>query len=229
MFKDENRLYLSYISFSMEIDTPIFQGQRKQLCEHLFSKGYAKEQVLEAMMRVPRHLFLESSFHQHAYQDKAFPIAAGQTISHPSTVAWQSELLEIEKGLKVLEIGTGCGYQAAVLVELGVKLFTIERQKELVDFSKKMLKILGMRAEQKFGDGFKGMPVFAPFDRIIVTCGAPFVPKALLTQLNPGGLMIIPVGDKTQKMIRIRKKYDNTFVQEVLGDAAFVPMLRNKE
>ena len=116
---------------------------------------------------------VKNGFHQHAYQDKAFPIAAGQTISHPSTVAWQSELLEVTPGMKVLEIGTGCGYQAAVLVELGVKLFTIERQKELVDFSKKMLKLLGLRAEQKFGDGFKGMPVFAPFDRIIVTCGAP--------------------------------------------------------
>ena len=126
-------------------------------------------------------------------------------------------------------MGTGSGYQTAVLLELKAQVCSIERQKELVDFSKKMLKILGLRAEQKFGDGFKGMPVFAPFDRIIVTCGAPFVPKALLTQLNPGGLMIIPVGDKTQKMIRIRKKYDNTFVQEVLGDAAFVPMLRNKE
>ena len=229
MYKAKNHFYLFYFSLHMEIDTPIFQGQRKQLCEHLISKGYKKEEVLAAIMRVPRHIFLESGFHQHAYQDKAFPIAAGQTISHPSTVAWQSELLEIEKGMKVLEIGTGSGYQAAVLVELGVKLFTIERHKELVDFSRKMLKILGLRAEQKFGDGFKGMPMFAPFDRIIVTCGAPFVPKVLLTQLSPGGLMIIPVGDRTQKMIRIRKNHDNTFVQEVLGDAAFVPMLRNKE
>ena len=229
MYKAKNHFYLFYFSSYMKIDTPIFQGQRKQLCEHLISRGYKKEEVLAAIMRVPRHIFLESGFHQHAYQDKAFPIAAGQTISHPSTVAWQSELLEIEKGMKVLEIGTGSGYQAAVLVELGVKLFTIERHKELVDFSRKMLKILGLRAEQKFGDGFKGMPVFAPFDRIIVTCGAPFIPKALLTQLSPGGLMIIPVGDRTQKMIRIRKNHDNTFVQDVLGDAAFVPMLRNKE
>lgn len=181
------------------------------------------------MNRVPRHLFLESGFHQHAYQDKAFPIAAGQTISHPSTVAWQSELLEVTPGMKVLEIGTGCGYQAAVLVELGVKLYTVERQKELVDFSKKMLKLLGLRAEHKFGDGFKGMPVFAPFDRIIVTCGAPYVPKALLAQLKEGGIMIIPVGEGTQKMVRIQKMSDGSFVQKVLGDAAFVPMLKDKE
>ncbi len=213
----------------MNGDSPIFQGQRKQLCERLLAEGYATEKVLQAMMRVPRHLFLESGFHQHAYLDKAFPIAAGQTISHPSTVAWQSELLQVEPGMKVLEIGTGCGYQAAVLVELGVKLFTIERQKELVDFSKQMLKILGLRAEQKFGDGFKGMPVFAPFDRIIVTCGAPYVPKALLSQLKIGGIMIIPVGEGTQKMVRIKKNADGTFVQKVLGDAAFVPMLKDKE
>jgi protein-L-isoaspartate(D-aspartate) O-methyltransferase len=213
----------------MNGDSPIFQGQRKQLCERLLADGYATEKVLQAMMRVPRHLFLESGFHQHAYLDKAFPIAAGQTISHPSTVAWQSELLQVQPGMKVLEIGTGCGYQAAVLVELGVKLFTIERQKELVDFSKQMLKTLGLRAEQKFGDGFKGMPVFAPFDRIIVTCGAPYVPKALLSQLKVGGIMIIPVGEGTQKMVRIQKNADGTFVQKVLGDAAFVPMLKDKE
>ena len=199
------------------------------MCKHLFDKGIAGEVVLEAMMKIPRHEFLESSFHQHAYQDKAFPIAAEQTISHPSTVAWQSELLELKPGMKVLEIGTGCGYQAAVLIHLGVKLFTIERQKELFDFSKTMLKALGLRAEQKFGDGFKGMPIFAPFERIIVTCGAPYVPKALLSQLAVGGIMIIPVGEGTQKMVRIEKMQDGQFVQNVLGDAAFVPMLKDRE
>ena len=199
------------------------------MCKHLFDKGIAGEVVLEAMIKTPRLVFLESTFHQHAYQDKAFPIAAEQTISHPSTVAWQSELLELKPGMKVLEIGTGCGYQAAVLLHLGVKLFTIERQKELFDFSKTILKALGLRAEQKFGDGFKGMPIFAPFERIIVTCGAPYVPKALLSQLTVGGIMIIPVGEGIQKMVRIKKMQDGQFVQKVLGDAAFVPMLKDRE
>ena len=210
-------------------DSPYYQGQRAIMCSDLKAKGLAGEAVLGAMNRIPRHLFLESSFHQHAYQDKAFPIAADQTISHPSTVAWQSELLELRPGMKVLEIGTGSGYQAAVLCELGVKLFSIERQKALFDFSKKMLLQLGYRAELKFGDGFKGMPVFAPFDRIIVTCGAPFVPKALLAQLTAGGIMIIPVGEGTQKMVKITKQSDGSFVQKVLGDAAFVPMLKDRE
>ncbi len=199
------------------------------MCSTLKAKGLAGDAVLNAMNRIPRHLFLESSFHQHAYQDKAFPIAADQTISHPSTVAWQSELLELRPGMKVLEIGTGSGYQAAVLCELGMKLFSIERQKALFDFSKKMLSSLGYRAELKFGDGFKGMPVFAPFDRVIVTCGAPFVPKALLAQLIEGGIMIIPVGEGTQKMVKITKQSDGSFVQKVLGDAAFVPMLKDRE
>lgn len=199
------------------------------MCSALKAKGLAGDAVLNAMNRIPRHLFLESSFHQHAYQDKAFPIAADQTISHPSTVAWQSELLELRSGMKVLEIGTGSGYQAAVLCELGMKLFSIERQKALFDFSKKMLSTLGYRAELKFGDGFKGMPVFAPFDRVIVTCGAPFVPKALLAQLIEGGIMIIPVGEGTQKMVKITKQSDGSFVQKVLGDAAFVPMLKDRE
>ena len=210
-------------------DSPYYQGQRAIMCSDLKAKGLAGEAVLGAMNRIPRHLFLESSFHQHAYQDKAFPIAADQTISHPSTVAWQSELLELRPGIKVLEIGTGSGYQAAVLCELGVKLFSIERQKALFDFSKKMLLQLGYRAELKFGDGFKGMPVFAPFDRVIVTCGAPFVPKALLAQLTAGGIMIIPVGEGTQKMVKITKQSDGSFVQKVLGDAAFVPMLKDRE
>ncbi|MAD31368.1 MAG: protein-L-isoaspartate O-methyltransferase [Cryomorphaceae bacterium] len=210
-------------------DSPYYQGQRAIMCTELKAKGLAGDTVLEAMNKIPRHLFLESSFHQHAYQDKAFPIAADQTISHPSTVAWQSELLELVPGMKVLEIGTGSGYQAAVLCQLGVKLFSIERQKALFDFAKKMLTYLGYRAELKFGDGFKGMPMFAPFDRIIVTCGAPFVPKALLAQLTEGGVMIIPVGEGTQKMVKITKQPDGSFVQKVLGDAAFVPMLKDRE
>ena len=218
-----------YFQFMQNEDSQYYQGQRAIMCSALKAKGLAGDAVLNAMNRIPRHLFLESSFHQHAYQDKAFPIAADQTISHPSTVAWQSELLELRPGMKVLEIGTGSGYQAAVLCELGMKLFSIERQKALFDFSKKMLSTLGYRAELKFGDGFKGMPVFAPFDRVIVTCGAPFVPKALLAQLIEGGIMIIPVGEGTQKMVKITKQSDGSFVQKVLGDAAFVPMLKDRE
>ena len=218
-----------YFQFMQNEDSPYYQGRRAIMCSALKAKGLAGDAVLNAMNRIPRHLFLESSFHQHAYQDKAFPIAADQTISHPSTVAWQSELLELRPGMKVLEIGTGSGYQAAVLCELGMKLFSIERQKALFDFSKKMLSTLGYRAELKFGDGFKGMPVFAPFDRVIVTCGAPFVPKALLAQLIEGGIMIIPVGEGTQKMVKITKQSDGSFVQKVLGDAAFVPMLKDRE
>ena len=218
-----------YFQFMQKEDSPYYQGQRAIMCTELKSKGLSGDTVLEAMNNIPRHLFLESSFHQHAYQDKAFPIAADQTISHPSTVAWQSELLELVPGMKVLEIGTGSGYQAAVLCQLGVKLFSIERQKALFDFAKKMLTYLGYRAELKFGDGFKGMPMFAPFDRIIVTCGAPFVPKALLAQLTEGGVMIIPVGEGTQKMVKITKQPDGSFVQKVLGDAAFVPMLKDRE
>ena len=218
-----------YFQFMQKEDSPYYRGQRAIMCSELKAKGLAGDTVLEAMNKIPRHLFLESSFHQHAYQDKAFPIAADQTISHPSTVAWQSELLELGQGMKVLEIGTGSGYQAAVLCQLGVKLFSIERQKALFDFAKKMLTYLGYRAELKFGDGFKGMPIFAPFDRIIVTCGAPFVPKALLAQLIEGGVMIIPVGEGTQKMVKITKQSDGSFVQKVLGDAAFVPMLKDRE
>jgi len=226
---NERGISWQYFPIVKFIDSSIHQGQRAILCNALKDKGLAGSRVLEAMNKIPRHWFLESGFHQHAYQDKAFPIAADQTISHPSTVAWQSELLEVRPGMKVLEIGTGSGYQAAVLCELGVKLFTIERQKELFDFAKAMLDVLGYRAEMKYGDGFKGMPVFAPFDRIIVTCGAPYVPKALLGQLLPGGIMIIPVGEGSQKMVRIKKKADGTFVQKVLGDAAFVPMLKDRE
>ena len=210
-------------------DNTIFQGQRLSMCNSIKEKGLAGTDVLGAMMKIPRHAFIESGFHQHAYQDKAFPIAAGQTISHPSTVAWQSELLELSPGMKVLEIGTGSGYQASVLCELGAKLYSIERQKELFDFSSEMLSALGYRAELKFGDGFKGMPVFAPFDRVIVTCGAPYVPKALLNQLKVGGIMIIPVGEESQKMVRIQKTGEDTFTQKVLGEAAFVPMLKDKE
>ena len=205
-------------------------GLRAKLVEELKSKGIKDKRVLDAINVIPRHLFFDPVFRdKFAYEDAAFPIGEGQTISQPYTVAFQSELLHVKKGSKVLEIGTGSGYQTAVLCQLGVKVHSIERQKNLFNNAKLFLNQNGFRAHIYFGDGFKGMPVFAPFDRIIVTCGAPYVPKELLKQLKPGGIMIIPVGEGTQKMVRIQKKADGTFVQKVLGDAAFVPMLKDRE
>jgi protein-L-isoaspartate(D-aspartate) O-methyltransferase len=206
------------------------QGLRNHLANLLKDKGIEDEKVLAAIARVPRHLFLDSSFEQHAYQDKAFPIAAGQTISQPYTVAFQTQVLEISPKDKVLEIGTGSGYQASVLCEMGAKVYSIERQKELFSFSNTLLKKLGYSLTQKFGDGYKGLPTFAPFDKIVVTAGAPNIPKALLAQLKVGGVMIIPVGneDEDQEMIKIVRKSETQFTQKKMGAFRFVPMLENK-
>ena len=196
----------------------------------LRSKGIDNERVLAAMARSPRHAFLESSFEEFAYQDVAFPIAAGQTISQPYTVAVQSSALGLPEGAKVLEIGTGSGYQAAVLEELGYKVFTIERQKALFDFSKRLLSELGMRRiTQKFGDGYKGLPAFAPFDGILITAAAPELPQELLEQLAPNGVLVVPVGDveAEQRMLRVRRGADGTWVNEDLGSFRFVPMLKD--
>ncbi|MEY2650144.1 MAG: hypothetical protein RL608_818 [Bacteroidota bacterium] len=196
----------------------------------LRSKGIDNERVLAAMARIPRHAFLESSFEEFAYQDVAFPIAAGQTISQPYTVAVQSSALGLPEGAKVLEIGTGSGYQAAVLEELGYKVFTIERQKALFDFSKRLLSELGMRRiTQKFGDGYKGLPAFAPFDGILITAAAPELPQELLEQLAPNGVLVVPVGDveAEQRMLRVRRGADGTWVNEDLGSFRFVPMLKD--
>jgi len=196
----------------------------------LRSKGIDNERVLAAMARIPRHAFLESSFEEFAYQDVAFPIAAGQTISQPYTVAVQSSALGLPEGAKILEIGTGSGYQAAVLEELGYKVFTIERQKALFDFSKRLLSELGMRRiTQKFGDGYKGLPAFAPFDGILITAAAPELPSELLEQLAPGGVLIVPVGDveSEQRMLRVRRGSDGTWDHEDLGSFRFVPMLKD--
>ncbi|GAB5557467.1 MAG: protein-L-isoaspartate(D-aspartate) O-methyltransferase [Schleiferiaceae bacterium] len=211
-------------------DTLRHQGLRNQLANLLKDKGIEDEKVLAAISRVPRHLFLDSSFEQHAYQDKAFPIAAGQTISQPYTVAFQTQVLEISPKDKVLEIGTGSGYQASVLCEMGAKVYSIERQKELFSFSNTLLKKLGYSLTQKFGDGYKGLPTFAPFDKIVVTAGAPNIPKALLAQLKVGGVMIIPVGneDEDQEMIKIVRKSETQFTQKKMGAFRFVPMLENK-
>ena len=212
-------------------DTYKHQGMRKGLVNLLREKKVASADVLEAIGKIPRHMFFDSVFHNNfAYEDLAFPIGAGQTISQPSTVAFQSTLLEIKKGQKVLEIGTGSGYQTAVLLELGAKVHSIERQRELFNTTKGILKRLGYRANLYFGDGFEGKTAFAPFDKIIVTCGAPFIPPKLVEQLSNGGSMVIPVGEgKTQIMKLITKNEEGITSEESFGNFSFVPMLTNKQ
>ena len=195
----------------------------------LVSKGITDISVLEAIGSIPRHLFMDSSFLDHAYQAKAFPIAANQTISQPYTVAFQSELLEVNPEDKVLEIGTGSGYQAAVLCLLGAHVYSIERQLELFKKTSKFLPKIGYVAKRLiFGDGYKGLPDEAPFDRIIVTAGAPFVPKPLMSQLKIGGRLVIPVGDKDQIMTLYIRKGTKEFEKHELGNFKFVPLLENK-
>lgn len=210
-------------------DTAKHQGLRNQLANVLKAKGITDENVLHAIREIPRHLFIDSSFESHAYQDKAFPIAAEQTISQPYTVAFQSQTLAIKKGDKVLEIGTGSGYQTAVLLLLKAEVFTIERQRELFKKTSRFLPKLNYNPKKFiFGDGYKGLPEQAPFDKIIVTAGAPYVPKPLLAQLKVGGILLIPVGDKTQIMTQFIRKSATEFEKHELGDFAFVPMLEEK-
>lgn len=213
----------------MNKDTPKHQGKRRQLVTVLKQKGIAQVEVLNAIGDIPRHLFLDSSFIDHAYQDKAFPIGAEQTISQPYTVAFQSEQLQLKQGMKVLEIGTGSGYQTAVLCHMGARVYSIERQHELFRTSLKRLPALGFKPKKLiFGDGYKGFPKQAPYDRIIVTAGAPAVPEALLAQLAVGGRMVIPVGDTNQKMTVIARTSETDFQKLVLGDFRFVPLLGDK-
>ncbi|WP_339847842.1 protein-L-isoaspartate(D-aspartate) O-methyltransferase [uncultured Dokdonia sp.] len=210
-------------------DTTRHQGKRRQLVQILRDKGITNDLVLKAIGKIPRHFFMDSSFEHHAYQDKAFPIAADQTISQPYTVAFQSELMEIKKGDQVLEIGTGSGYQTAVLCELGAKVYSIERQQELYKKTKLFLTKLGYRPRfLSFGDGYKGLPSYAPFDSIIVTAGAPFVPKPLLAQLKIGGRLIIPVGDDPQIMQRYIRTSATSFEKKEYGEFRFVPLLEDK-
>ena len=210
-------------------DTFRHKGMRKELVAYLRTKGITDEAVLTAIDNIPRHLFMDGAFLEFAYQDKAFPIAAGQTISQPFTVAFQTQLLHIKKGDKVLEIGTGSGYQTAVLCELGAKVFTIERQRPLFLKSQQILKELGYMPKQFYGDGYIGQPNFAPFDKIIVTAGAPFIPPKLVEQLKPGGILIIPVGENVQTMIEIRKNADGTTTHTEYGEFRFVPLLEDKQ
>ncbi len=208
-------------------ENPRHQGLRKRLVEGLKIKGIRNEKVLEAIGKVPRHLFMESTFIQFAYRDQAFPIGAGQTISQPFTVALQTQLLQIEKGDKVLEVGTGSGYQAAVLIEMGARVFTIERQKELYTKVHKFLPEIGYNPACFFGDGYLGLPNFAPFDKIIVTAGATFVPESLKQQLAINGRMVIPVGnEQRQEMNVIIRVAENEYKSEKHGDFIFVPLLK---
>ncbi|HLT34267.1 MAG TPA: protein-L-isoaspartate(D-aspartate) O-methyltransferase [Aquaticitalea sp.] len=210
-------------------DTFKHKGLRQQLVETVKSKGIGDKKVLDAIGKIPRHLFMDSGFLDHAYVDKAFPIAADQTISQPYTVAFQTELLELKAGSKVLEIGTGSGYQTAVLCELGAKVYSIERQLELFKITSKFLPKLGYRPKKLiFGDGYKGLKEEAPFDAIIVTAGAPFVPKPLMSQLNIGGRLVIPVGESTQVMTLIIRKGPKDFEKHEFGEFRFVPLLENK-
>ena len=209
-------------------DSFVHKGKRKILVEYLREKiGISDENVLKAINEVPRHLFLESVFEDFAYEDRAFPIAANQTISHPSTVAEQTELLEVQEKEKILEIGTGCGYQTAVLVTMNAFVYTVERQKDLHDFAQKKLREMHLRPKfQIFGDGFLGLPTFAPFDKILVTCGAEILPVELLKQLKIGGKMVIPMGKTDEQILyRFTKISEKEFEKEEFGAYKFVPML----
>ena len=211
------------------VDSFRHQGLRKQLIEHLASKGIVNLEVLNAMNKIPRHLFLDNAFVNFAYQDKAFPIGAGQTISQPYTVAFQSELLQIKPYERVLEVGTGSGYQAAVLSLLEAEVFTIERQRELFLKTKKFLPTLGYNCMFVYGDGYKGLPKFAPFDKIIITCGAPFIPEDLVAQLKVGGRMVAPIGDGNIQVMHLIEKLSETETRVTThGKFSFVPMLNDK-
>ena len=211
------------------VDSFKHKGLRQKLVDVLISKGITNKGVLNAISKVPRHLFMDSGFLDHAYQDKAFPIAANQTISQPYTVAFQTELLEVNENDKVLEIGTGSGYQTAVLCLLGAEVYSVERQLELFKKSSLFLPKIGYVVKRLvFGDGFKGLKEDAPFDRILVTAGAPYVPKELLSQLMIGGRLVIPIGNEEQIMTLYIRTGPKTFEKHEHGKFKFVPMLENK-
>jgi protein-L-isoaspartate(D-aspartate) O-methyltransferase len=210
-------------------DTLKHRGMRNQLADTLADKGISDKNTLDAIRTVPRHLFMDSGFEGHAYQDKAFPIAADQTISQPYTVAFQTQLLQVRPGQKILEIGTGSGYQTAVLLHLKAKVYTIERQLELFKKTKLFFGKMGYRPKKKiFGDGHKGLPDEAPFDGIVVTAGAPEVPKPLMSQLKTGGRLVIPVGADDQVMTLYIRKSEKEFEKKEFGAFRFVPLLEDK-
>jgi protein-L-isoaspartate(D-aspartate) O-methyltransferase len=211
-------------------DTYRHRGLRKQLVETIRSKGIRDDKILEAIGKIPRHIFMDSGFISFSYKDQAFPIGKGQTISQPYTVAFQTQLLEIKPLDRVLEIGTGSGYQTAVLLELGAFVFTIERQRKLFLKAQENLHALGYKPHFFYGDGYKGKPTYGPFDKILITAGANLIPSALKEQMKVGGIMVVPVGDRnTQTMLRIIRKSEHDFEQSEHGTFAFVPMLKGTE
>ena len=218
-----------FAPMSAYTDTPKHQGQRLQLVQLLKDKGITDPHVIAALERVPRHWFMDAGLETHAYKNKAYPIAAEQTISHPYTVAFQSQLIGVKPGDKVLEIGTGSGYQTAILKALNVQIYTIERQRELFKKSQRLFQSIGLRPKKSIlGDGYVGLPEAAPFDAILVTAGAPHLPQALLEQLAIGGRLVIPIGNDPQIMYRYTRTGEKTMDKETFGEFRFVPMLKNK-
>ena len=207
-------------------DTYLHKGKRRALVAELRKKGIQSERVLEAINALPRHFFFDTALISHAYEDKAFPIGEGQTISQPYTVAFQTELLDVKPGDKILEIGTGSGYQGSILHLLGAQVYTIEYQKKLFEHTSRFLQRLGIHLNLFYGDGTGGLPAHAPYDKIIVTAGAPVVPDALIQQLKVGGILVIPVGDRQrQAMVKITKKSSKEIIREEFEGFAFVPLL----
>lgn len=221
------RNYRNFAVMKITEDNYRHKGLRQQMVNQLRADGFTDERVLAAINEVPRHVFLDSSFVEYAYSDQPFSIGSGQTISQPSTVAAQTGLLTVTAGLKVLEVGTGSGYQACVLAAMGAKVFSIERQRNLYFRTKEILEQLPYRVKAFLGDGYEGLPSYAPFDRVIITAGAPCVPPKLVDQLKPGGIMVIPMdnGQGGQTMLRITKNQDGTLAKEEFGSFKFVPML----
>lgn len=212
-------------------DTYRHKGLRKKLVEAVRSKGITDEKVLNAINNIPRHFFLDSAFDEVAYEDRAFPIGEGQTISQPYTVAYQTQLLETKPFQKVLEIGTGSAYQAVVLAEMGVQVYTIERQKKLFDQNKTFVFLKKYPSIKFFyGDGYEGLPTYGPFDRVLITAAAPEIPQKLIQQLKPGGMMVIPLGSgEVQQMMRITKLETGALKEEVFANFSFVPMIGGKK
>ena len=211
-------------------DTYRHKGLRKKLIDTIKEKGITNVRVLEAMMNIPRHFFLDTALDHIAYEDRAFPIQEGQTISQPYTVAYQTQLLEIEPYDKILEIGTGSAYQATVLAEMSANVFTIERQKKLFELNKQFIfRTKYPNIKFFYGDGFEGLPTYAPFDKILITAAAPFIPPKLIEQLKPAGKMVLPLDDEgKQKMMRITKNEDGSYEEETFSNFSFVPMLKGK-